>query len=168
MAGILKHLSSICAFTLPNVTSYNRLQEHCWAGSYICWGIDNREATLRLAYTPGEHRQYRFEVKCVDGTSNPYVAVSAIIVAGLDGIRRNLHLEQEQLMDAPNPLECKRLPGSIEEALSNLEEPSEYDMYCEGMGKQLVDIFIAVRKGESKHMRQLSDDEQLKFVIKHF
>ncbi|XP_037045305.1 protein fluG-like [Bradysia coprophila] len=168
LAGILKHLSSICAFTLPNVTSYSRTQEHCWAGCYVCWGIDNREATLRLAYIPGVNRKYRFEVKNVDGTSNPYLAVSAIIVAGLDGIRRKLHLEQKEVTGAPNPLELKRMPCSIEEALSNLEEPTEYELFCEGMNKTMVDLFIAVRKGEVKHVRQLSDEEQLKFAIKHF
>lgn len=161
-------MSSICAFTLPNVTSYNRMQEHCWAGCYVCWGIDNREASVRLAYAPGATRKYRFEVKSVDGTANPYLAVSAIIVAGLDGIRRNLHLEQKEMTGQPNPLELKRLPGSVEEALSNLLEATEYELYCKGMGKTLVDIFIAVRRGEVEHMRKLTDEEQLKFVIATF
>lgn len=172
LSGILKHLRSICAFTLPNVTSYNRAVDHCWAGSYVCWGIDNKEATLRLAYNPGVNRKFRFEVKSVDGTANPYLAVSAIIVAGLDGIRKRLQLTLKEMTGSPDEYETKdklqKLPGSIEEALSILEELTEYESFCEGMGKTLVDIFIAVRKGETEHLRKLSEEEQLKFVVETY
>lgn len=168
-------MGSICAFSLPNVTSYNRTKENCWAGSYIAWGIDNREATVRLVYTPARrHRQFRFEVKSVDGTANPYLAVGAIIVAGLDGIRKKLRLEQKELTVAPSQLDADeklkliKLPSSIEEALGNLKESNEYEMFCSGFGKLLVDVFIAVRSGETEYMRKFSDDEQLKLVVKTF
>lgn len=174
LAGLLQHIGSICAFILPNVTSYNRTKEGCWAGSSICWGIDNREAPIRLTYSPAVNRKFRFEIKCVDGTANPYLAVGAIIVAGLDGVRNRLSLDQKELTVGPGDLnteeksQLKMLPNSIEESLRVLEEPIEYGMYCKGMGKLLVDLFIAIRRSETEHMRTLTDDEQLKFVIKTY
>lgn len=174
LAGLLTHFGSICPFILPDATSYNRTKENCWAGNYISWGIDNRESTVRLAYNPGVNRKFRFEVKSVDGITNPYLAVSAIILAGLDGIRKNQQLTIKELIGAPANLEpkeklqLKQIPTSIEEALSILEEPAEYELYCKGMGKTLVDIFIAVRKTEADHMRKLSDEEQLKHIIKTY
>lgn len=123
---------------------------------------------MRLAYSPGVNRKYRFEVKSVDGTANPYLAVSAIMLAGLDGIRKKLQLDQKQTTGEPDPNESDRLPHSIEEAMSNVEQSTEYEFYCKGMGKTLVDIYLAVRKGEVEHMRQLTEEEQLQFVIKYF
>lgn len=127
-----------------------------------------------MAYAPGANRKFNFEVKNVDGTANPYLTVAAIIVAGLDGIRKNLPLTLKEMTVAPCDLETndrlalKKIPTSIEEALSILEETSEYELYCKGMGKMLVDIFVAVRKGETEFMRKMSKEEQLKFVIKTY
>lgn len=129
---------------------------------------------MRLAYVPGANRKFNFEIKSVDGTANPYLAVSAIIVAGLDGIRKNLQLTLKELTVAPSELETKerlelkKIPSSIEDALSILEEPTEYELYCKGMGKTLVDIFVAVRKGETEFIRKMSKEDQLKFVIRTY
>lgn len=133
-----------------------------------------REATLRLAYIPGVNRKFNFEIKCVDGTANPYLAVSAIIVAGLDGIRKNLKLNLKELTGAPSELpdedrmELERLPSSIEESLIYLKRKDEYELYCQGIGKTLVDIFIAVRIADAEYMRAMSKEDQLKFVIKNY
>lgn len=152
--------------TTGNDNQINNSKGHT---SFFC-----REATLRLAYVPGANREFNFEIKSVDGTANPYLAVSAIIVAGLDGIRKNVQLTLKELTVAPSELETKdrlelkKIPSSIEDALSILEEPTEYGMYCNGMGKTLVDIFVAVRKGETEFMRKMSKEDQLKFVIRTY
>lgn len=48
MAGILEHLPELQTILTPSVTSFDRIQPQCWAGAYQCWGIDNREAALRV------------------------------------------------------------------------------------------------------------------------
>jgi glutamine synthetase len=60
-----------------------------WSGgTYVCWGTDNREAPIRLcnATSPASRN---FEVKCVDGTSNPYLALAGLIAAGVEGVKTN-------------------------------------------------------------------------------
>ena len=61
-------------------------------GTYVCWGTDNREAQIRLcnAFSPSSRN---FEIKCLDGTANPYLAVAAFISAGMDGVSRDVECE---------------------------------------------------------------------------
>ena len=93
LAGILAHLPSLTILTLPLSASYKRMVDGAWSGgTYVCWGTDNREAPIRLcnATSPASRN---FEVKCVDGTSNPYVAFAGLIAAGVEGVKTNRVLE---------------------------------------------------------------------------
>ena len=94
MAGILGSLPALVAIAAPTVASYLRLQPHHWSGAMQCWGIENREAALRFiaGTTPSTAAGANIEVKPVDGTANPYLAVGAMLAAGLDGLQRELRL----------------------------------------------------------------------------
>jgi len=75
--------------------SYDRLQSDKW-GAYLLWGNENREAPLRASSPPGTPSGLvsNFELKLLDGTANPYLALAATIAAGIDGLRRHLSLTE--------------------------------------------------------------------------
>lgn len=86
-AGVLEHLSSVCAFTLPEASSYSRVIDDSWTGgTWITWGTQNRETPLRRVQ-PG-----RWEVRCLDGFANMYLAISAIVGAGLLGVKERMEM----------------------------------------------------------------------------
>lgn len=90
VAGILDHLKSLSAVFMASFASYDRLADGCWAGgTWVAWGEENRETPLRLCTGSSPH----WELRCIDGTANMYLAMAAMIHAGLDGIRRLFPLQ---------------------------------------------------------------------------
>nr|GEV68487.1 protein FluG [Tanacetum cinerariifolium] len=125
MAGVLHHLPSLLAFTAPIPNSYDRIQPNTWSGAYLCWGKENREAPIRTACPPGvpDGVVSNFEIKAFDGCANPYLALAAIIVAGIDGLRKHLSLA-DPIDDNPDSLRDKlqRLPVSLSESVEALSK----------------------------------------------
>jgi glutamine synthetase len=86
-AGVLAHLEAICAFTLPEKESYERVTEDHWAGGvWIAWGTQNREVPLRKS------EERRWEIRCLDGFANMYLVLGAVVAAGLLGLREGMKL----------------------------------------------------------------------------
>lgn len=88
LAGVLDALPALCAIGAPSPASYLRLVPSRWAGVYRCWGVENREAALRLV--PGEADDPdggHAELKPFDAAANPYLLVGSVIAAGLAGLR---------------------------------------------------------------------------------
>jgi glutamine synthetase len=108
VGGVLHHLPALVALTCPSYNSYRRLQPRSWSTSYACWGYDNRQAAVRAAspFLGREAQTANIEIKAVDGSSNPYLALGAIIAAGLDGIDR--HTDPGE----PLPVDPSDLPDS--------------------------------------------------------
>ena len=92
IAGVLEHLPGLCGLTAPSFNSYHRIVPQFWAGAFVCWGYDNREAPLRVASTfaGAEEASTNTELKAADASGNPYLALGGLIAAGLDGIERGL------------------------------------------------------------------------------
>src|SRR5262249_3479248 len=88
IAGILEHLPALLALTCPSYNSYRRLQPHFWSSAYTAWGFDNREAALRVVspFWGREEQTFNLELKAVDASANPYLALGGLILCGLDGI----------------------------------------------------------------------------------
>ncbi|CAG8793825.1 24200_t:CDS:2, partial [Racocetra persica] len=136
IAGILHHIKAICAFSLPTDHSYTRVVDNCWAGSWICWSVENRETPVRVCYRPrtgpdGKYLDVHFELKCVDATSNPYLTISAIIASGVDGIKKEMQLTTSPMLDNPAALSneerkkrgvTERMPGNLPDTLKALRE----------------------------------------------
>ncbi|KAJ3682545.1 hypothetical protein LUZ60_015118 [Juncus effusus] len=148
MAGVLHHLPSIFAFAAPLPNSYDRLQPNMWSGAYHCWGRENREAPIRTASPPGTPLELvsNFEVKTNDGSANPHLALASILIAGIDGLRKELTL--------PDPIESNptdhsatlnRLPKDLGEAVTALEGN---EIFKEMIGKNLITAVTAIRKAE--------------------
>ena len=85
--GLLRHAPGICGVAAPTVNSYKRLQPASWAPAHIAWGIGNRGVLLRV---PDLHQRCRIEYRAADNTCNPYLLLTCLLSAGLDGIARQL------------------------------------------------------------------------------
>lgn len=86
MAGVLEHGRAICGVASPTVNSYKRLQPASWAPAHVAYAFENRAALVRV---PGSTRR-RIEFRAGDHTGNPYLALTALIAAGIDGLDREL------------------------------------------------------------------------------
>jgi glutamine synthetase len=86
MAGVLAHAPAICGVGAPTVNSYKRLLPGSWAPAHVAWGTGNRAALVRV---PGSSRR-RIEFRAGDHTANPYLFLTALFAAGLDGLEREL------------------------------------------------------------------------------
>jgi glutamine synthetase len=165
VAGILEHLPALMAFTAPSPNSYQRLAPGMWSSAYICYGPDNREAAVRIAspVAGSEWKTANVELKPVDAAANPYLALAAVLVAGMDGMERNLAAGDPVLVDPATLSEEERdhrgirpLPGSLEEALDALEKD---EVLKEALGEQLVRTHLAVGRGQVEVASALSPEE---------
>lgn len=154
-AGILAALPELAGIGMPSVASYLRLVPSHWAGAYQCWGLENREAALRLVTgSDGEQAtRANIEVKCFDAAANPYLVVGALIAAGLAGMDAGSRLPQETFGDpALQPEEqlaergAYRLPQGLEEAVTQMEKGT---VLRSALGDALFEAILAVRRGEA-------------------
>src|SRR5262249_23355830 len=92
IAGVLAHLPGLCGLTAPSFNSYHRIIPQYWAGAFVCWGHDNREAPVRVPslFRGIEEASTNAELKAADASSNPYLAIGGLIAAGLDGLEPGL------------------------------------------------------------------------------
>ena len=131
IAGQLTHARGLSAVVAPTVNSYKRLVPGYEAPVYIGWAQTNRSALIRIPrHTAGMDKAVRVELRCPDPSCNPYLAFTAMLAAGLDGIDNGLelpkplnninvyHLDSEDR----SRLGVKELPGSLIEALRELDE----------------------------------------------
>ncbi len=149
LAGVLAELPALLALGAPGVASYLRLVPQHWAGAYQCWGPENREAALRLIPGPSGEGPgaANAEIKCFDGAANPYLAVGAVIAAGLAGLDARLGLPAEVTGDpAARPSgEVPRLPGSLEQAVAAYQGS---EVLRAALGDPLFEAVLAVRRAE--------------------
>jgi glutamine synthetase len=166
IAGILHHLPSLMAITTPTGRSYRRIKPKMWSGAYKCWGIANREAAIRVI--PEDNGEIKhFELKTVDASSNPYLALGAVIAAGLDGV--DLELMKPVQKDPGtlssserDELEIKLLPSDLGEAIKHLKKNKKI---LKAMGEALSTSYLAVKRAEWDFLRRISSDKELELLI---
>src|SRR4029078_6522179 len=90
MGGIIKHAKAINAFTNASTNSYKRLVPGFEAPVFLAYSAHNRSASIRIPYTPSAKGR-RIEVRFPDAATNPYLAFAAMMMAGLDGVRKQIH-----------------------------------------------------------------------------
>ena len=147
LAGVLAELPALLVLGAPSPASYLRLVPSYWAGAFQCWGPENREAALRLIPgLPGRPETANAEVKCFDGAANPYLAVGAVIAAGLAGIDAGAVLPPEVRGDPAAAEGVPRLPASLPQALDAFERSA---VLREALGEVLHDTVAAVRRAET-------------------
>jgi glutamine synthetase len=125
MGGLMNHAKGMCAITNPLVNSYKRLVPGYEAPVYITWSLANRSPLVRIPVSRGKGT--RLELRHPDPTCNPYLALAAMLVCGLEGIQnkiqppppvnRNIYKMTEQDLDEAG---IERLPSSLQRALTAL------------------------------------------------
>jgi glutamine synthetase len=131
IGGLLKHAPSLLAFTNPTVNSYHRLVPGYEAPVNLVYSQRNRSACIRIPITGANPKAKRIEFRVPDPSSNPYLAFSAMLMAGMDGIRNKIEPEQpvdKDLYELPpdEHAEISQVPASLPEVLDALEEDHAY------------------------------------------
>jgi len=158
LAGQLALLEDIQAMYAPTVNSYKRLVDGMWAPVKRTWGIDNRTSTLRVI--PGSARSTRLESRCPGADVNPYIALSAVVGAGLWGIERKLKLKDAPLAgDAAKAAKIPRLPRNLMHATENLKRSKAAR---ELFGETFVDHFVRTREWEWRQFQDAVTDWETK------
>ena len=155
IGGILAHLPALVALTCGSVNSYRRLVPQSWSSAFTCWGRDNREAAVRVPSRMWglDEASTNLELKCSDATGNPYLALGALIHAGLDGVRNKLDPGQPTDVD-PASLSSSarrrsgihRLPDSLDAALDALERD---ELLMAVLGPVRRTAYLAVKRSEA-------------------
>ena len=164
IGGLLKHAPALLAFTSPSTNSYKRLVPGYEAPVNICFATANRSAIIRIpAYAKLPH-QKRFEFRSGDATANPYLAYSAMLMAGLDGIMNKIdpiaagygpydvnlyHLSQEE------QAKIKSLPCSLDEALDALEKDYTFLLPGDVFPPALIDTWIKNTRREASKVNRI-------------
>jgi glutamine synthetase len=165
LAGVLAELPALVAVGCAAPVSYLRLGPSRWTGAFSCWGLENREAPLRLIRGSQTTRPAgaNVELKTVDASGNPYLVAGALLAAGLAGLEQGLALPPECAIDPATLSDDARraagyeaLPGTLEVAAAALRSSGTLRA---AMGPVLHDALCAVREREAADAARLSDEE---------
>jgi glutamine synthetase len=131
IGGILKHAPSLLAFTNPTVNSYHRLVPGFEAPVNLVYSQRNRSACIRIPITGANPRAKRIEFRCPDPSANPYLAFSAMLLAGVDGIKNKIEPPEpidKDLYELPPDefSEVATVPASLTAVMDTLEGDHEY------------------------------------------
>ena len=158
IGGILAHGRSLTAFTNPSTNSYKRLLPGFEAPVKLFFGLANRSAAIRIPKYANTEESKRFEFRTSDGTCNYYFAMSALLMAGLDGIRKGTRPTPDNGMGpfddnifAWNDEERDRLlsiPSTLDEALDALSEDNDYLLRGHVFNEDLLSSWIAEKNKE--------------------
>lgn len=164
IAGVIAGLPDIQGFLTGSVLSGNRLAPGTWSGAYLCWGLENREASVRFLNegTSNPHGA-NVEVKIVDPSANVYLASAAILALALDGIRSGHQLPAEIPGDPGRLSEDERHRANVR-LLSNspaaIIDTLDKSRLARGLlGDAIVDATVAVRRYEQRSAAELAPDE---------
>ncbi len=159
IGGLLKHAPSLLAFTNPTTNSYHRLVPGFEAPVMLVYSSSNRSACIRIPVTGPDPRAKRLEFRCPDPSANPYLAFSACLLAGLDGIQNKIEPPapiDKDLYDLPpeEHAQIAQLPGSLEEVLAALAADHDYLTVGDVFTPDLIDTWTDMKWSEINAIRQ--------------
>jgi glutamine synthetase len=147
MGGILKHAPSLLAFTNPTTNSYKRLVPGFEAPVNLAYSQRNRSAAIRIPMVSSSPKSKRIEFRCPDPSANPYLAFSALLMAGLDGIINRVDPGEpldKDIYDMP-PEELANVPSTprnLESALEALADDHEYLLKGDVFTEDVIETWI--------------------------
>ena len=168
IAGVTRHMPAICALTSPSPVSYLRLGPHHWACGYASFGVQNREAAIRICPSPDQDparaaKGYNLELRAPDATASPYLVLGALVLAGLQGIKEKLPLPKPVDIDPADLTEQQRteygikpLPSSLAEALDLMEADSVVKSW---ISPTMYESYVSVKRTEIEITKDLSNEE---------
>ncbi len=167
IGGVLKHLPALLAITTPTTNSFRRLQPHFWSSAFTAWGLENREAAVRVPtrYWGHEIESTNLELKASDPSNNPYLALGALIAAGLDGVAHEIQPGASTDIDPANwsdeeraARHIERFPTTLSAALDELEKDA---VLCDAIGAPLAKEYLVVKRAEAEHFEGKGDGYEL-------
>jgi glutamine synthetase len=147
IGGILKHAPALLAFTNPTTNSYKRLVPGFEAPVRLAYSQRNRSAAVRIPMYSHTPKSKRVEFRCPDASGNPYLAFSALLLAGIDGVLNRIDpgnpldkdiydMAPEELQDVPST------PGTLKESLQALSEDHEFLLKGNVFTEDVIDTWI--------------------------
>lgn len=151
IGGLLKHAAAIVAFAAPTTNSYKRLVPGFEAPVNLAYSARNRSAAIRIPMFSTNPKLKRLEFRPPDPSCNPYIAFSAMLMAGIDGIQNRIDpgapldkdiydLSPEELKDVPS------LPGSLDDSLNALENDHDFLLKGDVFTPQIIDRWISYKR----------------------
>lgn len=169
LAGVVRHMRALCAFTAPTPVSYLRLVPKTWTGVWSNVGYRDREAGLRICPTfnadgAAVAPQFNYEFRAADATGNPYIQLAVLLRAGLAGMRDRL-AAPEPTKDADcadlSPQEraargIVRLPASLDESLAALESDDTARGFLQ---ERMLSAYLTIKRAELALCREMDPAE---------
>jgi glutamine synthetase len=157
IGGVIKHGKALNAITNPSTNSYKRLVPGFEAPVMLAYSAKNRSAAIRIPHVSSDNAR-RIEVRFPDPTANPYLAFSALMMAGLDGIQNKIHPgdgETRDLYDLTAQEEAKipQVAASLEEALAELDKDREFLTRGGVFSDDFIDSYIGLKMEDVTRMR---------------
>ncbi len=151
IGGILKHARALTAFTNPTTNSYKRLVPGFEAPVNLAYSSRNRSAAIRIPMYSSNPKTKRIEVRFPDPSANPYLAFSAMLLAGLDGILNKIDPAEpmdKNIYDLPPEIakNLKHLPGSLEDSIASLENDYQFLLQGNVFSEDLIRTWIDYKK----------------------
>jgi glutamine synthetase len=162
VAGVLTHAAALVAVLNPTVNAFRRLVPNSLAPTHAIWGWDNRTAFVRIP--PERGRATRAEIRVGDGSCNPYLAIAAILHAGLDGIRRELVAPAATDGDGYRAACGDPLPRTLEHALDALAAD---ELLCDAIGHEIIEPFLAIKRYEIERHRAYVSEWEIDEYLQH-
>jgi glutamine synthetase len=159
IGGIIHHARALNAFTNPATNSYKRLLPGFEAPILLAYSERNRSASIRIPVVFSSKAR-RIEVRFPDSLANPYLAFSAMMMAGLDGIQRKIHPGEpmdKDLYDLP-PHELAEIPkvaGSLSESIQHLRDDHAFLLQGDVFSKDFIDAYIELCEADIMHLRTM-------------
>ncbi|MCK6209363.1 type I glutamate--ammonia ligase [Georgenia sp. EYE_87] len=151
IGGLLRHAPSLLAFTNPTVNSYHRLVPGFEAPVNLVYSARNRSACIRIPVTGSSPKAKRVEYRVPDPSSNPYLAFSAMLMAGIDGIKNRIEPPEpidKDLYELPpeEHAQIEQLPDSLPKALEALEADHDYLTEGDVFTRDLIETWIDYKR----------------------
>ncbi|PZR53760.1 type I glutamate--ammonia ligase [Xylanimonas oleitrophica] len=151
IGGLLKHAPSLLAFTNPSVNSFRRLVPGYEAPVNLVYSARNRSACIRIPVTGSSPKAKRVEFRVPDPSSNPYLAFSAMLLAGIDGVKNRIEPPapvDKDLYELPpeEHAQIAQVPGSLDETLNNLEADHEFLTQGDVFSEDLISTWIDYKR----------------------
>ena len=153
IGGILKHAPALAAITNPTTNSYKRLTPGFEAPVLLAYSSRNRSAGIRIPMYSPSPKAKRIEVRFPDPGANPYLAFSAMLMAGLDGIENKINPgepAEKDLYDleAKEAAKIRTMPGSLDDALNNLEKDHKFLLKGGVFTEDLIEAWIGYKRSK--------------------
>ena len=151
IGGLLKHADSLMAFCAPTTNSYKRLVPGYEAPVNLTYSQRNRSAAIRIPVYTENPKTKRIEFRPPDNSANPYLAFPAMLMAGLDGVKRKIDPGEPMdvntyELEAEASGKIRTVPGSLEQAISALEKDHDYLLEGGVFTKDVIDVWVEFKK----------------------